>query len=227
MRPLWVVTGDVQVKAGPKAEFDPRRDECSLVMTPEALEAARAVEGDKADWMMRRLCLPMIDGVQFMSYLLKRRFGRPGGWLPGANTAGAMPRSMHFETLAAHVRDCLSHLERGQHHGVTLLDFFWFCIEEQQTLRLEVSAGGRTAVLHVVRGKLVHASCEKEQGESVFLKVMSWKKPCLSVSSAGPTPYLSIYTSMRLLLTLADAVQEACFKASLSGAAYPKGKHAA
>lgn len=215
-----VVMEDAQVNAGMQGDFDLSHDEFSLVMTAEGMQVARAQAGSRTDRVLAQLRMPVMDGFHFLSYLASRHFelsivlGSVMDFSPRQHyLLATRPPSQSSPPTSREPRALpglasLPRPPRALRHGVTLLDFFRFCVEERQTRMLEVSQGGRTAIFHLTLGKLFHARCGEREGVAVFLEVMSWNTPSLRILPTLPSLHTTITTEMDLLLRQAEVVQE-------------------
>lgn len=215
-----IAMDDVKVNAGMQGDFDLPHDEFSLSMTAEGMEVARAAGGGKADRMLARLRMPVMDGFHFLSYLAGHHFDLSivlGSAAPSDSSQHYLLASKppsRFSHPVGHEPKRLpglalpSGLPRAPRNGVTLLDFLRFCVEERQTRVLEVSAGGQTAVFHLTFGRLFHARCGEREGLSVFFEVLGWDAPSLRILPTLPGLYTSITAEMDRLLLQAEEAQE-------------------
>ncbi|WP_224372264.1 response regulator [Hyalangium versicolor] len=217
--PQMVAVDEVQVNAGMQGDFALHRDEFSLGMTPSGLRQARAAMGGRADGLITLLQMPVMDGFHFLSYLMDCRFD-----LPIVLRNAPSSRSAQHYLLTPNPADVLApppgrrapasaggksrSASYDMRHGVTLLEFLFFCANERQTRVLQISSAERTAVLHLTFGKLIHASCEGREGREVFSEVMSWKTPSLRILPILPGLHISIMAPTDVLLSQAAALQQ-------------------
>ena len=59
---------------------------------------------------------------------------------------------------------------------------------------MEVAAGERTGVIHVLAGELIHASTAGQEGEEALFEILSWREPRLHMVSALPELKLTLST---------------------------------
>lgn len=195
---------------------------CTVHAVSDGAHAIEQLGRQSFDLIITDLCLPEVDGLAVLSFLLERRIATPSIVITGQGTAGleALVRGLGARVffhkpfdldvlLVTADRFLLAGNTEDQVPAFTLPSFLQLMEIDGKTGAVRVlSTGNREGWFAFESGKLVSAMTLNYTGEEAALKILGWPAPEVRVFNKVELLVPNMHTSLTGLLLRSSQCQD-------------------
>ncbi len=189
-----------------------RRSDLEVLGATQGREALDILCSRPVDLVVTDLRMPVLDGFQLLSVLMREQKGTPVIVMTAFGTPdlednvrelGAVAyveKPIDLHALNDVIDRELGRAAKGHIQGITLCGFLQLLEIERKTCTLQVSSEGRTGFLHFQDGALIHAEVGEVSGAEAVYALESWPAPEIEIDQVCRARSRTVFCSMTELL---------------------------
>jgi DNA-binding NtrC family response regulator len=203
--------------------------ELTVITAMHGKEAIALLDKEEIDMVVTDLYMPVLNGLQLLSYMNKNFPGIPVVVLTGHGSKDiearlkALGDFQYFEkpldmnVLGETLIKTLYSPPAGQIHGVSTASFLQLIDIEERICTLKIRSGDKFGRLYFMRGELVAAEYGNIKGEKAAFEIISWDNSVIEIQNVCTKNKKEINKSlMHILMESARIKDEANLKVSNS-----------
>ena len=169
--------------------------ELEVVAALDGQEAINILKSEDIDLVVTDLYMPVVNGLQLLSYMNRNHPGVPGIVLTGRgskeleNRVKALGDFQYFEkpldtnVLADIILKTLYAAPAGQIHGISTASFLQLIDIEEKICTLKIRSGRRLGYLYFFKGELTAAETGQLRGEAAAFEIISWENSVIEIEN--------------------------------------------
>jgi DNA-binding response OmpR family regulator len=189
-----------------------RRSDLEVLGATQGREALDILCSRAVDLVVTDLRMPVLDGFQLLSVLMREQKGTPVIVMTAFGTPdlednvrelGAVAyveKPIDLHALNDVIDRELRRAAKGHIQGITLCGFLQLLEIERKTCTLQVSSEGRTGFLHFQDGALIHAEVGETSGPEAVYALENWPAPEIEIDQVCRARSRTVFCSMTELL---------------------------
>jgi DNA-binding NtrC family response regulator len=158
-------------------------------------DAIGLMDKEDVDIVVTDLYMPVLNGLQLLSYMNKNRPGTPVIVLTGHGSkeiearVKALGEFQYFEkpldmnVLAETLVKTLYSAPSGQIHGISITSFLQLIDIEERICTLKIRSGNKFGRLYFMKGELVAAETGQLNGEKAAMEIISWDNSVIEIEN--------------------------------------------
>lgn len=189
-----------------------RYGELAILCAAHGVEALEILRSQAIDLVVTDLRMPVMDGFELLSQLMKEERGTPVIVMTafgtpdlaenarGLGAVAYVEKPIELNTLGEKIARELQRAARGHIQGITLFGFLQLLQIERKTCTLKVSSAGQTGFLHFQDGELIHAEVGETTGPEAVYALDGWSAPEIEIDHVCRSRRRTVFASMTELL---------------------------
>jgi DNA-binding NtrC family response regulator len=169
--------------------------ELSVMTAMHGGDAISLMDKEDVDIVVTDLYMPVLNGLQLLSYMNKNRPGTPVIVLTGHGSkeiearVKALGEFQYFEkpldvnVLAETLVKTLYSAPSGQIHGISITSFLQLIDIEERICTLKIRSEKKFGRLYFMRGELVAAETGQLNGEKAAMEIISWDNSVIEIEN--------------------------------------------
>ncbi len=149
-------------------------------------EALDILNNSNIDLVVTDLKMPVMDGYEFLSHMIRNHRNIPIIVMTGFNTPGLEKRlrqkgilyfvekPFEINVLREKISDAFAASSKGFIHGFTLANFLQAVEVEQKSITLRIKSESRVGYLYLDDGVLIDAEADDLKGEKAAVEMLCW-----------------------------------------------------
>jgi DNA-binding response OmpR family regulator len=189
-----------------------RRSDIEVLGASHGQEALDIIRARPVDLLVTDLHMPVLDGFELLSRLMRERSGTPVIVMTafgtpeieenvrGSGAVAYVEKPIDLALLNDMIDRELRRAAKGHIQGITLCGFLQLLEVERKTCTLLVSSDGRTGFLHFQDGELIHAEMGETSGPEVVYALENWTAPEIEIDQVCRARGRTVFGSVTELL---------------------------
>lgn len=170
-------------------------NELTVMTAMHGKDAIDLMDKEDIDMVVTDLYMPVLNGLQLLSYMNKNRPGIPVVVLTGHGSkeiearVKALGEFQYFEkpldvnVLAETLLKNLYSAPSGQIHGISIASFLQLIDIEERICTLKIRSGDKFGRLYFMRGELIAAETKQLTGEKAAMEVIGWDNSVIEIEN--------------------------------------------
>ena len=169
--------------------------ELEVIAAPDGKEAIDRLNSEEIDMVLTDLYMPVVNGLQLLSYISKNHPGMPAMVLTGHGSKELEERikalgdfqyyekPMDINVLSEVILKVLYSAPAGQIHGINTASFLQLIDIEEKVCTLKIRSGKRFGRLYFDKGELIAAETGQLKGEQAAFDIISWENSVIEIEN--------------------------------------------
>jgi len=169
--------------------------ELEVVAAQDGKEAIDRLNNEEIDLIVTDLYMPVVNGLQLLSYISKNYPGIPAMVLTGHGSTELEARvkaigdfqyyekPMDVNVLSEIIIKALYSPPAGQIHGISTASFLQLIDIEEKVCTLKIRSGEKFGRLYFNKGELMAAETGKLKGEQAAFDIISWENSMIEIEN--------------------------------------------
>ena len=166
-----------------------------IMTASDGKQAIDLLNSEEIDLVVTDLYMPVVNGLQLLSYISKNKPGIPAMVLTGHGSKELETRikalgdfqyyekPMDINVLVEIILKALYRAPAGQIHGVSTASFLQLIDIEEKVCTLKIRSGNRFGRLYFDKGELIAAEIGQLRGEQAAFDIISWENSVIEIEN--------------------------------------------
>ena len=169
--------------------------ELDIVAASDGKQAIDMLNSEEIDLVVTDLYMPIVNGLQLLSYMSRNRHGIPAMVLTGHGSKELeakikslgdfqyYEKPMDVNVLSEIILKALYSAPAGQIHGVSTASFLQLIDIEERVCTLKIRSDKRFGRLYFDKGELIAAETGQLRGEQAAFEIISWENSVIEIEN--------------------------------------------
>ncbi len=212
MKTILLVDFDRELLESQARAFRAHRTAWELLLAENGHQAVQVLENRAIDLLFTALEMPVMDGFELMSHVLRLQPDVPvvmfapaeSGLAPETldipGTCDVLVKPLSTDGAFNYARTHFARGLRGHLSGISLSGALQLLHLEQRSCTVTVRKKGQVGTFELQDGVLTHASVGGLKGEEAAIQILTWRHPDLEVVGLATSPFHTVSQPLEGLL---------------------------